>query len=272
MEYEVKCPSGMVGVIRPLKVADEKLLTNKQLLNSGKIVAELCKRAWVRMIDPGPYTFKDDKVVWEELLQGDIFFLFFQLRKYSYGVEYEFSYRCTRCDKLVTTTVNIDEDLLVRELTPEAIADVKAETPMETQLEDGRIVKFRHLRMKDDRFVSRLMEGRSILQTHASIIQQLVQVEGIDSQDKFEFASFIENMEPGEFDLLREKIDEQDCGIDTELVVVCSDTDCGEEADLEIPLQKTFFQRRRMRTVDSVKRRKEKLRAQKERARQGVNG
>jgi len=38
MEIEAKCPSGMAGIIRPLKVADEKLLLDNKLLKTGNIV------------------------------------------------------------------------------------------------------------------------------------------------------------------------------------------------------------------------------------------
>ena len=73
--------------------------------------------------------------------------------------------------------------------------------------------------------------------------------------------------------MLREKFDEQDCGVDTEIVVGCSNEDCGEEVAIDVPLQSTFFQRRRMRTVDSVKQRKAKLlRAQKEKAKREKAG
>lgn len=276
MEYEVKCPSGMVGLIRPLKVSDEKLFTNKQLVNSGKIVSEICKRAWVKLVDPGPYPFENGNFDWEQLLQGDVFYLFFQLRKLSYGPIYEFNFRCSICGKTVMTSVNIDEDLYVRELSDEAKVAVSSGQSMQTNLEDGRIIKFRQLKMADEQQADRLAAGRNLLVIHALTIQRILAIEGIATPDgrpdRIEFARFVEQLSPGEFDLLREKMEEQDCGLDTEHVVVCSNPDCGEESVIDIPLQNTFFQQRRARTVDAAKRRKEKLRKQQARPSKEVNG
>jgi hypothetical protein len=266
----------MVGLIRPLKVSDEKLFTNKQLVNSGKIVSEICKRAWVKLVDPGPYKFSNGTMNWDQLLQGDVFYLFFQIRKLSYGPVYEFNFRCDICGKTIMTSVNIDEDLDVRELSDDAKDAVSSGQPMETKLEDGRIIRFRQLRMADEQQADRLATGRNLLTIHAMTIQRILFIEGIDTPDgqpdTIEFARFVEQLSPGEFDLLREKMEEQDCGLDTEHVVVCSNPDCGEESVIDIPLQSTFFQRRRARTVEAAKRRKEKLRKQRAQPSKEMNG
>ena len=259
MEIETRCPSGMVGVIRPLKVSDEKVLIDNKLLRTGNIVLELCKRAWVRLIDPGPYEFNDNNIEWNKILQGDAYWLFFQVRKISYGPIYEFTYKCDQCNTLVRHELNIDTDLDVNELSDESKAIFKNGQYFEVQSPDNKLVQFRLLTAGDETKVNRLVESREMTPRQASAALSMISVEGLEAKDSRDFARYIESMTPGDFDILCERMEEYECGVDTDIIVMCSNKSCGVEDVILLPLQISFFQSRKMKSLDRVKQRKAKL-------------
>jgi len=219
---------------------------------------ELCKRAWVRLSDPGPYDFKDG-VEWGKVLQGDTYWLFFEIRKISYGPLYEFTYRCEHCNTIIRHDLNLEEDLTIRVLSDEAKGLVSGGQLFETKLPQGQLVKFKLLTAADEAKVTRLAEGRDMMPHQAAVALRLAEIEGESAKDPLDFARYIEGMNTGDFDLLREAIEECECGIDTDIIVVCDNKVCGVEDIVTLPLQMSFFQKRKMRSLDRVKRKKAKL-------------
>jgi hypothetical protein len=264
MEIEVKCPSGMVGIVRPIKTKDEKLYTDNRLLRSGNILLEICKRTWIKLVDPGPYEFKDSSIEWEKILQGDLLWLFFEVRKISYGPIYEFKCKCAFCDKPFLHSLDLEKDLVTQKFSEESKITYVSKQPFETETEDGKLVKFKALTVADDQKSKRLVDGKGMLEHHASVVQQLISVEGIESNNIFEFIRYIEEMDAGDFDLLRERMDEQSCGIDTDIIVVCADRNCGVEDIVTLPLEATLFQKRKARSLDRIKRKRAKQQQMRE--------
>jgi hypothetical protein len=261
MEAEVKCPSGLEGTIRALKVKDEKLFTDTSLLKSGTLTPELCKRCWIETKDLGPYPFEDGSILWPEVLQGDTFWLFLQIRGITYGDDHEFSYQCDSCRSSNTHPVNLQKDLIQKPLPEASLEAYRDNTPLETTLEDGRGVKFRLLFAKDDKHIMRLQRSKDFSRRNAVIATRLLGVEGLEVRSPFDLQNFIEDLDSGEADLLEEKMEEQDCGVDTDLLVTCDR--CFHEQVLMLPFEASFFQRRKKHSVRRAEEKKEKLRAQK---------
>lgn len=245
METEVKCPSGLRGRVRAIKVKDEKVFTDAKLLKSGKLTQEVCKRCWLETLDPGPYDFQDGVVNWEKVLQGDAFHLFFQLRRLSYGNEYDFPVQCGNCYNTIRWKIDLDEDLRVKELPKESKEAMMSNNPLETKLDDGRIVQFRLLLLEDERKVSNLEKSRQLSRKHASIAARLISVENIEStgNQHFDLVRFVEELDAGEADLLQENMEALDCGIDTSIEIVCGNCLYSEVVDL--PFDPSFFRRKK---------------------------
>jgi hypothetical protein len=198
----------------------------------------------VKTTNAGPYDFPDGQIDWGMLLQGDAFWQFLQVRKASYGSEYTFSEQC-KCGSRIDWTINLDEDLKFKPL-PQSSADAfRAETPLETRLEDGRLVQFRLLLMNDNPRIMDLNKNRKIPWRYAAIAQRLVHVEGVEG-GYFELVRFVEDMDAGEADLLEEKMEEQDCGADTNIQIVCDK--CFFEQEVMLPFEASFFRRQRKKT------------------------
>jgi hypothetical protein len=242
MDSEITCPSGLKGEIRKLKVKDEAMFTDPRLIKSGRIISELCKRCWEKTLDIGPYDFPDGNVDWNQVLQGDAYWMFMQIRKASYGELYEFSDQCRNCRSRVEWSVNLDTDLVMKKL-PEASEEAfKAGLPMETTLEDGRAVHFRLLLMNDNQAISNLKETRKLPWRYAAVAQRLLSVEGV-GDTKFELIRFMEDLDAGEADLLEEKVEAADCGVDTDITITCDK--CFYDQVITLPFEASFFRRRK---------------------------
>lgn len=240
MEQEIVCPSGLSGVVRALKVRDEALYSNLQLLKSGTLIQELCKLCWINTINSGPYQFDNDVVNWPRVLQGDAFWIFMQLRRISYGDEYTFKHKCDDCGKIFTHTADLGKDLKLKKLPVTSVAALQADSNLSTTLPDGRAVVFKLLRSEDDKPIATLQQSRKMLLPRASLVQRLVAIDGV-AEDYFSLVNFVEDMDAGEADDLSQCMEEFDCGVDTDLTITC--THCMTDQVTALPFDPGFFRR-----------------------------
>jgi hypothetical protein len=92
--HPVRCPSGLAGTVRGLKVREERILADRKLVKSNSIVDELLRACWEETTDAGPYAFADGKVDWNHVLQDDRFHALLEIRALTYGPEYAFAVTC----------------------------------------------------------------------------------------------------------------------------------------------------------------------------------
>ena len=85
MPHTIRCPSGLTGTIRGLKVREERVLADRKIAKAGGVVDELLRACWEETEDPGPYSFDAGKTDWDKVLQGDRFFALLQIRALTYG-------------------------------------------------------------------------------------------------------------------------------------------------------------------------------------------
>lgn len=238
MEREIICPSGLSGKIRPLKVSDQKLSVDPHLLKSGRLLSEWCRRCWLETTNPGPYTF-DKEIDWSNLIQGDVFWTFLQIRMLTYGNVYEFVEPCTHCNKAIKWSFDLST-LSLKMLPEQSRFSFTANLPLETQLEDGRKVQFRLLLGKDDAKIQQLQDSRKLPRRYAATAQRLVSVENVPN-DYWALVNFVEELDDGEAQLLEEKMELADCGVDTDIDVLCMN--CGMDQVVVLPFQVGLFRR-----------------------------
>jgi hypothetical protein len=242
MELDITCPSGLAGVIRPLKVKDEALYTDLRLLKDGTLIQELCKSCWVNTTSLGPYNF-DGPINWDRVLQGDAFWVFLQIRIASYGSPYTFKALCQNCGNQFSWTTDLAKDLKIKKLPPESAAALKSGKSLSTTRENGKAVAFRLLLTEDERAIAQLQEGRKVLQKRAALMQRLVAVDGEPTQeeDGFAMVRFVEELDAGEADYLLQEMEKFDCGIDTDLKITCEH--CLTDQVVVLPFEVGFFSR-----------------------------
>ena len=253
MGTTVECPSGLIGKIRPIQVSDEPLTQDPKLIASGRLIYELCKRCWVETDNKGPYASKDPD--WDsEVLQGDAFWVFMQLRRLTYGDSYEFTYKCEGCHK-VASWVMMFSELDMQEPSEDGLDSVKTDGVVSEITSNGVSFQFKLLRAKDERRIKNYEDARNFSAPRATLASRLVSVGGQESS-AVAIARWVEKLSSGEADELNEIMEAHECGTDTDIEVVCSN--CMHEQEVQLPLGQGFFQRRRLR-----KKEKKKLRAVK---------
>jgi hypothetical protein len=259
MEKEVKCPSGMTGVIRALKVEDEKLYTNPQLIKSQRLFVEWCKRCWLKTINPGPYRFADGVIDWDYILLGDVFYLFFELVKMKIGKYYEFDFTCPECRTRINRSVDLEEELFVKDLHDNVRQAFAAGQLLTTEIPgDGRTVMFRLLLAGDQQMISQLETNRGMPTTKAAMTVRLQAVDGVKFDSFWDKPAFIEGLDSGVADELEDIFESMDCGIDTDVEIACTDAiKCGWEDVIQLPLRPNLF-RKTKRNLKELRDRKAK--------------
>ena len=241
MSDEVKCPSGLTGRVRALKVKEERLFQDPKLLKSGGLMLEIVKRCWEETIDPGPYSFPGGEINWSQLLEGDAAYLFFRVRALTYGEQYDITVQCAACNRAIDHTVDLLEDLRLQELPKSAYSAVGHDEPISVKAPDGRAVQFRLLRMSDQRSIDMLQNTRQLTPANARLAVRLIAVEGVGEHSGPKIR-WIEDLTSGDAEELRDAVEAYDCGVDTALELTCPHCYFDQEQDL--PLVGSFFQRR----------------------------
>ena len=141
----ITCPSGLAGVVRGLKVREERILAARKLAKANAQLDELLRACWLETHDPGPYSATEGRIDWDGVLQGDRFYALLMIRIATYGPEYAFGVSCAeeRCRARFEWELDLRE-LQVRKLSDASRALFVAGNRFETTLPDAaRRVTFR---------------------------------------------------------------------------------------------------------------------------------
>jgi hypothetical protein len=209
MEQEVELPSGMRGRIRALKVKDERVWTDAKIARSGRLIEELCKRCWL-----------------------------IKIRIASRGVKYKFSIPCDSCRSKIDWVIDLEDDLMYLPLLPDVRERFVNDEPLITKLEDGRQIQHRLIQVGDHKKLRNLQDTRGFSQLNAALTVRLQSVEGVGDHPH-ELIRFVEELDSGEADDIRDQLEQLDCGIDTDIDVTCDN--CFYQFETMLPFEASFF-------------------------------
>ena len=255
MPHTIRCPSGLTGSIRGLKVREERVLADRKIAKAGGVVDELLRACWEETEDPGPYSFDAGKTDWDRVLQGDRFFALLQIRALTYGPDYAFAITCREdaCRARIEWELDLHH-LPVRPLCDESRDAFLAGNRFETRLPDaGHRVWFRLLTGADERKLPALKRNAGDRMLSAMLSFRVAEVEGVDERER---RRFLEDLSMRDADFLVDEFDRVDCGVDTTIEIECPE--CFARQDVQLPFDQTFFMpgkgrtaRRRDRSVSS---------------------
>jgi hypothetical protein len=232
----LKCPSGLQGRIRGMKVREERVLSDRKLAKAGSQLEELLGACWEATVEAGPYDFGDKLIDWGSVLQGDRFFTLLSIRALTYGPDYGFAVSCRNCRARVEWEVDLTK-LPVRPLSPESRAAFMAGNRFETTLPDSvRRVWFKLLTGDDERKLPALQRAAPDRLLSSVLAYRVLEVEGVDPKDK---RAFLEDLTLRDADFLVDEFDRVDCGVDTTIEVECPE--CREVQDVDLPFDSAFF-------------------------------
>jgi len=232
MSHTITCPSGLTGILRGMKVREERILADRQLAKSGGQVDALLAACWEQTIDPGPYAVGDGPLAWGKVLQGDRLYALLQLRIATYGPDYAFSVPCTRdaCRAKIEWQLSL-ADLPVRTLSDASCAAFIAGNRFETTLPgSGKKLWFRLLVGDDERKLPQLRRAAPDRVFSGLLAYRVHEIEGIEPRHT---RAFLEDMSLQDASVLLAEIERVDCGVETSIDIECPE--CGHEQSIDLP-------------------------------------
>ncbi len=237
MTTTITCPSGLSGILRGMKVKEERILTDRNLVKNGGQLDALLKACWLETLDSGPYSF-EGAPDWKKVLLGDRFYVLLQIRALTYGPEYAFSLNCAQegCRARFDWSLEIGE-LPVQALSKTSRASFQSDNRFETQLPDaGTRLWFRLLTGEDELKLGRIKKNVPERLLSALLNYRLVEIEGVEQKDR---KRFLEELSLKDADFLMGEFDRVDCGVETSIDVECPE--CFSVQEVELPLDASFL-------------------------------
>lgn len=253
---EIICPSGLIGEIRKLKVRETDILASPTKARSGVAMNNVLSNIWERTIEiPDIYSFKtkgDDEGIlpkpqWDKVLIGDYFYIQLELSRITFDDLYPFQIPCPNyfCQAPINWEVELSK-LDVKKLSDESKEIFKNGNRFEAVLSStGKKIWFQLLLGEHQRRLTKIMRESKDNLASASLMLQVVEIEGIDKNKK---NSFILDMDADEAAELREQMDNAGCGVETEIDIRCEE--CGSIRAVNLPFDGLFSRRRKPKVTN----------------------
>ena len=238
----ITCPSGLAGEVRGLKVSEGRILSDKNLIKSAKLMDKILETCWVSTAEAGPIyqlasapngaALAPD---WSKVLVGDRFYALLKIREASYGDGYVFKVVCDngRCEEPFEWELEISK-LPVRKLSKVSaqrfldgnrfdatFAGRRVAFKLLTGADEVRIAQQRKL-LKQSQAASRRNGGDQANVLVEAVIPRIIEVEGVDVRA---LRAFLEDQDLADLENFVDDMDFQDCGVDTEIEVQCPECD-----------------------------------------------
>jgi hypothetical protein len=233
MSRVVDLPSGAKLEIRSLTGKESKILSDKDAIKSGLFLDKILKACTVSVLDPGPYP-QSEVFDWGKALVGDRFYGLLIIRVISLGEEYKFKLQCdqTACREAFNFELNLLKDLPVQRLSEAGKALFAAGNVFETKDSNGKTVSFRLPTGQDELASAKFNEfDGAFIQ---ALMQRIVSVEGVDDK-----RVYLEGSSWGDLLKLLDAFDEPNCGVDTDIEVMCPH--CQGLQDIRLPFGRDFL-------------------------------
>lgn len=245
----VVCPSGLTGIVRGLKVREERILADRKLAKANAQLDELLQACWVETHEPGPYEIGAGAPDWDKVLQGDRFYALLAIRIATYGPEYAFAVTCAedRCRARFEWEVDLRQ-LPTRTLSDASRARFTAGNRFETLLPAaGRRVAFKLMTGADERKLPMLRRNADGQAMSAVLAYRCIDIDGVGQHEK---RRFIDDLSMSDADALVEAMNDVDCGVQTTLDVECPE--CLATQEIELPFSRGFFARKKKPTASDT--------------------
>lgn len=179
----------------------------------------------------------------DELYLEDRFFLLVELRKKTKGEVLEFSLTCPKCKSQTLNRIDLN-DLPVKPLDKEA--------SMTVDLGNKIKVHLRRLKRKHQKEIKPSMLPKGLTPTqaqaevqilyHACAIDKIETESGVDENLKLTDKRYlVENIPTGDYDKIREALDELSFGVDLTYRMSCGQPTCDFEWSTLVPVENNFF-------------------------------
>jgi hypothetical protein len=236
MNHAIHTPSGLIGVVRPMKVREETILSDRNLARTGGQIDALLNACWVEVLDPGPYVLGDKPLDWGKVLQCDRFHALLHIRLATYGPNYAFAVPCQACRARIEWELDLST-LPVRTLSDDSRYAFRGGNRFETVLPDaGKKVWFKLLTGDDERKLPQLRKASRDRMFSTLLTYRVHEIEGVDAKEK---RAFLEDLTMRDADHLVSEFDRVDGGVEINIEIECPD--CYAVQEIELPFGTGFL-------------------------------
>lgn len=229
---EITCPSGLTGIIRGMTVGEAGRMANRKAARRGDATDRILMGSWVETLDPGPYTLaKDGSLDWSKVLIADRFFATMMVRVATHGPDFDFRVQCEACQQSIDWFLKLT-DLPVKRVPKASLENFVNGNRFETSV-GGKVVTFRLHSGKDELKVQRAARLAEDPLT-AVLAHQIIEIQGEKNK-----IHWIKNLGLATGFELREKFDDVDGGVESDIDVVCDE--CGTEQAVDLPFGRREF-------------------------------
>jgi hypothetical protein len=239
--YEGKIPGGKLNV-RAMTAREEKLIYGGKGNISEKM--EMLLSSCVQL--PSAFSPSD-------LLISDRFFLLIKIRLISFGSEYPIQVRCPDCDNQFIKNFDLTE-LNVKTYDNN---EEKAEPFLVTLPVAGKTIGLKILRGKDENAIHKYAKGRGVKEEVGDPAYTYSLARSIVSFDQkpisqIDALQLVEKLVSRDTMELRHALEENDCGVDTDISLECPK--CSFLIETRLPVTEEFFRpkRKSLRSRDGL--------------------
>lgn len=228
-------PSGAKLEVRSLTGKESKILSDKDAAKNGTFMDKILNACTLGVVAPGPYQVEDGRPFdWMKALVGDRYYAILQIRVASLGEKYNFKVQCREegCRELWEHEIDLLADLPVQSLSAEAQETFSAGNVFSTTAVDGKVIKYRLPIGKDEQIAAKAkgFDGAFI----QALRQRIVSVDG-----EPDVRLYLERCEWSALLSLLAALDENNCGVKTDIEIECPS--CGAIQELQLPFTAGFF-------------------------------
>jgi hypothetical protein len=247
----IECPSGLHFHARKLRGSEANLFTDRKLVRQGKLIGKILGAVCEEIVDPGPYTIgQGGAPPWDQMLTGDRIVGLVQVRVATYKADMTFKVQCDNegCRKRFDVDLNLEEDLVLKMLSDDDRNAFVNGNLLETFVQEdgapqldpaltggleitGRKVTFHLMTARDETKLGQVAERAPSQQITAALAQRVNDVDGVHAND---LIRYFDKCDLDHIQDLVARMDEHDCGVDTDMEVEC--THCGNFMEVQIPL------------------------------------
>lgn len=249
-EIEVKCPSGLTGIVRGLKGREIDLFANQQEMRKRRVGTKILQACWIETVQLGPaYPNLDPaKLDWNKVLTADRFYAALRVRMATYRdqvdrekpAKYIFPHQCNDagCRKKFEWELDL-EDLPVKPLPDASIMAFVAGNKFTTTV-GGRLVTYKLTTGADEGVALDARDRSPEKRATAALRSRVVSVSDVEFEDTH---AWIEDLDAGDaFDLIS-AMERDDGGVETDIDIECPH--CGNLMTVDLPLGDAFWTPRR---------------------------
>jgi len=197
------------------------------------------------------------------MLQGDRFATMFELRMVTHdeGHLYEFRSQCPYCRSLNTAEANLREEFSVQSISDEMFAAVKSKTPFTGEVA-GKKVEFAPSFVRDITKGQKLRKKWPERAMAVALCLRLTSVEGVPDHQIINWLDGEgkgphEGLSADDVEDLQTAFYEVDCGVDREVEAECTNPNCGNVFEFNLPFDQMFspmrVQNKKRRTRERAK-------------------